>query len=301
MFVPEPVVSLSLKQKGKESPSFSRALARFQKEDPTFKVKFDPESKETIISGMGELHLDIYVERMKREYNVECTVGKPQVAYRETITSRSTFNYTHKKQTGGAGQFGKVEGYIEPIISHNSSNLDVEFLSRVTCGNIPTNFILACERGFKDALKKGLLIGYPIKGCRMVLEDGVTHSVDSSELSFYTATINAFKQAYNKANPIILEPIMKLTVTAENEFSNAIISGLNKKKAVILNTDIRSDDFTVDAEIPLNNMFGYNTDLRANTQGKGEFTAEYLKHSVVPDHIQKELVIKYQKQVQQRN
>ncbi|KTW31645.1 translation elongation factor G [Pneumocystis carinii B80] len=300
MFVPEPVVSLSLKQKGKESPGFSRALARFQKEDPTFKVKLDSESKETIISGMGELHLDIYVERMKREYNVECTVGKPQVAYRETITSRSTFNYTHKKQTGGAGQFGKVEGYIEPIVSGNPSNLDVEFLSNVTCGNIPTNFILACERGFKDALKNGLLIGYPIKGCRMVLEDGATHSVDSSELSFYIATLNAFKQAYNKANPIILEPIMKLVVTAENEFSNAIISGLNKKKAVILNTDIRSDDFTVEAEIPLNNMFGYNMDLRANTQGKGEFTAEYLKHSVVPDYIQKELIIKYQKQAQRR-
>ncbi|KAG5437220.1 hypothetical protein PCANB_001012 [Pneumocystis canis] len=298
MFVPEPVISLSLKQKGKESPSFLRVLNKFQKEDPTFKVKFDPESKETIISGMGELHLDIYVERMKREYDIECVIGKPQVAYRETITSRSNFNYTYKKQTGGAGQFGKVEGYIEPIIPDDFSNLDVEFLNRVTGGNIPTNFIPACEKGFKDALKSGLLIGYPVKGCRMVLENGAAHSVDSSELSFHIATLNAFKEAYNKANPIILEPIMKLSVTADNEFSNAIISGLNKKKAVILNTDIRSNDFTVEAEISLNNMFGYSADLRANTQGKGEFTAEYLKHSKVPEYLQKELILKYQKQAQ---
>ncbi|KTW25820.1 translation elongation factor G [Pneumocystis jirovecii RU7] len=291
MFVPEPVISLSLKQKGKESSNFSKALSKFQKEDPTFKVRFDHESKETIISGMGELHLDIYVERMKREYNVECILGKPQVAYRETITTRSTFNYTYKKQTGGAGQFGKVEGYIEPIIEGDPSNLNIEFLSTVTGGNIPTNFIPACEKGFKDALKSGLLIGSPVKGCRMVLEDGAAHSVDSSELAFHIATLNAFKEAYNKANPIILEPIMKLSVTADNEFSSAIINGLNKKKAVILNTDIRSDDFTVDVEIPLNNMFGYSTDLRASTQGKGEFTAEYIKHSKVPDHFQEASII----------
>ncbi|KAG4303877.1 hypothetical protein PORY_002731 [Pneumocystis oryctolagi] len=295
MFIPEPVISLSLKQKGKESSTFSRALSKFQKEDPTFKVKFDSESKEIIISGMGELHLDIYVERMKREYNIECVVGKPQVAYRETITSKSTFNYTYKKQTGGAGHFGKVEGYIEPIIPGDLSNLDVEFLSTVTGGNIPTNFIPACEKGFRDALKRGFLIGYPIRGCRMVLEDGAAHSVDSSELAFHIATFNAFKEAYNKANPVILEPIMKLSVTADNEFSNAIISGLNKKKAVILNTDIRMDDFTVDVEIPLSNVFGYSTDLRASTQGKGEFTAEYIKHSKVPDYLQKELIVKYQK------
>ena len=196
MFVPSPVISLSLTPE-KDSPNFSKALNRFQKEDPTFRVHLDPESKETIISGMGELHLDIYVERMKREYNVNCKTGKPQVAFRETITQPVSFNYTHKKQSGGAGQFGRVIGRVEPI---DFSTLEegeppVQFENRVTGGNIPSNYIPACEKGFLDALDRGGLIGHPVTGVRYILEDGLAHSVDSSELAFRLAAANSFRES----------------------------------------------------------------------------------------------------------
>ncbi|KAG2153768.1 P-loop containing nucleoside triphosphate hydrolase protein [Suillus bovinus] len=299
MFVPEPVISLAIKPEGKETPNFSRALNRFQKEDPTFRVHLDKESKETIISGMGELHLEIYVERMRREYNVACTTGKPRVAFRETITQRAEFNYTHKKQTGGAGQFARVIGYIEPMEYSEDLGRDVDFVNVVMGGNIPTNFIPAVEKGFYEALEKGSLSGNPITGCCFVLKDGAFHAVDSSELAFRNATIGAFREAYKNTKPVILEPIMTVEVVAPSEFQSAVIGGLNQRRGTIIDSEVRDEEFVCTAEVALNDMFGYSSQLRGATQGKGEFTMEYKNHMPVLPNIQKELEEAYRKSLPQ--
>ncbi|KAF8995537.1 elongation factor G, mitochondrial [Cyathus striatus] len=295
MFVPEPVISLSLKPKGLETPNFSRALNRFQKEDPTFKVHIDNESKETIISGMGELHLEIYVERMKREYNTECITGKPRVAFRETITQRATFSYTHKKQTGGSGQFARVVGYIEPLDATEEDGKDLIFENLVMGGNIPSNFIPAVEKGFYEACEKGSLSGNPITGCRFVLQDGAFHAVDSSELAFRNATIGAFREAYKLAKAIILEPVMTVEVVAPGEFQSAVIGGINTRRGTIVDSEVRDDEFTAVAEVALNDMFGYSNNLRGSTQGKGEFSMEYKNHMPVLPNVQKEIEEEYRK------
>ncbi|KDN41618.1 putative MEF1-translation elongation factor G, mitochondrial [Tilletiaria anomala UBC 951] len=296
MYVPEPVISLAIHPEGKEaSQNFSRALNRFQKEDPTFRVHIDPESNETIISGMGELHLEIYVERMRREYNVPCTTGKPRVAFRETISQRANFAYTHKKQSGGAGQFGRVMGYIEPMSIDEETGKDVAFENRVVGGSIPNGYFPACEKGFLDALEKGALSGHPVTGVRFVLEDGAAHSVDSSELAFRLATAGAFREAFQKATPVILEPRMSVEVTAPTEFQGAVIGALNQRKGTIEDTDVREEEFTLTAEVSLNDMFGYSSQLRGLTQGKGEFSMEYKRHEPVMMNIQKELQEAYRK------
>ncbi|KAG8724098.1 Elongation factor G, mitochondrial [Ceratobasidium sp. 395] len=295
MFVPEPVISLSIKPTGTETPNFSRALNRFQKEDPTFRVHIDHESQETIISGMGELHLDIYVERMKREYNVACTTGKPQVAFRETIQQRSEFSYTHKKQTGGAGQFGRVIGYIEPMATDPETGKDIGFENLVTGGNIPLGYMPAIEKGFEEALQKGLLSGYPVTGCKFILEDGSYHQVDSSELAFRLAAIGAFKEAYHKAQPVIMEPIMTVEVVAPIEFQGTVIGGINQRRGTIVDTEVRDDEFTATCEVSLNDMFGYASNLRGMTQGKGEFSMEYKTHQPVMPNVQKEMIDAYRK------
>lgn len=274
MFVPEPVISLSLTPTNKDTGNFSKALNRFQREDPTFRVHMDPESKETIISGMGELHLDIYVERMRREYRVDCVTGKPRVAFRETITQGAPFNYTHKKQSGGSGQYGRVIGKIEPLtveeakeITEEGEDLKThEFCNRMIGTNIPHAFIPACERGFEDALEKGSLIGHPVTGVRMILEDGLAHAVDSNEMAFRLAASGAFREAYKQAKPIVLEPIMAVSVTAPVEFQGAVLSSINKRKGIILDTEVHEDYFHASVEAPLNNMFGYSTDIRSSTQ-----------------------------------
>lgn len=295
MFVPEPVISLSLRPEGQETPNFSRALNRFQKEDPTFRVHLDPESQETIISGMGELHLDIYVERMKREYNVTCVTGKPRVAFRETITQPAKFEYTHKKQTGGSGQFGRVKGYIEPMEHDAETGKDTEFVNRIIGGNIPNSFIPAIEKGFQEALDRGLLTGHVINGVRFVLEDGQHHAVDSSELAFRLAGIGAFKEAFNKAGPVVLEPIMNVEIIAPVEFQGAVIGGINQRKGNILDSEIRDDEFTLQAEVALNDMFGYSSSLRGITQGKGEFTMEWVKYAPVMPNVQREMTEGFRK------
>lgn len=300
MFVPDPVISLAIKPVGQETPNFSRALNRFQKEDPTFRVHIDSESQETIISGMGELHLDIYVERMKREYNVACTTGKPRVAFREAITNKSDFSYTHKKQTGGAGQFGRVVGYIEPMEKEEETGKDIAFESLVTGGNIPTGYIPACEQGFLDALKKGSLSGHPVAGVRFVLMDGAAHAVDSSELAFRLAAFGAFREAYKKANPVILEPIMSVEVIAPVEFQGAVIGGINQRRGTIIDTEVRDDEFTVTADVALNDMFGYSSQLRGMTQGKGEFSMEYKTHEPVLPNVQADMQKTYQKLLERK-
>ena len=293
MFIPNAVISLAIQPKDKSSANnFSKALNKFTKEDPTFRVHRDEESNETIISGMGELHLEVYCERIKREFNCEVIVGKPQVAFRETITKRGDFNYTHKKQTGGSGQFGRVAGFIEPLPSDAVQTY--EFVDEVTGGAIPREFISSCDKGFQEAIKEGRLIGFPIVGCRVTINDGASHDVDSSEMAFKTASLMAFREAYEKAGPAVLEPIMKLETQAPEEFQGSVMGQINQRRGMILNSATNEGYCVIEAEIPLSEMFGYSTDLRSATQGKGEFTMEFLKYSVAPRNVQEEMVKKHQ-------
>lgn len=289
MFVPDAVISLSIEPKAKDNGNFSKAMNRFQKEDPTFRVRYDPESKETVISGMGELHLEIYVERIKREYGVDCVTGRPQVAYREAITSATEFDYTHKKQSGGAGQFGKVMGTFSPVDGEN------KFSQHVVGGRISEKFLFACQKGFEDCLEKGPLIGHRVLGVHMHINDGQSHMVDSSELSFRLAAHGAFKQAFLKANPVILEPIMTVEVSAPNEFQGNVVSLVNKLGGMIMDTANGQDEFTITAECSLNSMFGFATSLRASTQGKGEFSLEFLKYAQTSPQLQRELIAEAEK------
>ncbi|KCV71021.1 elongation factor G [Fonticula alba] len=298
MFVPEPVISLSLAPKDKgNNANFMKALQRFQREDPTFRMHNDPDSNEIIISGMGELHLEIYVERMKREYNCECITGRPRVAYRETISKRVPFNYTHKKQSGGSGQFGRVIGYMEPIGSTPEDMAAApQFFNDVVAGSIPPQFIPACERGFKESVDKGPLSFNPVSGVRMVLEDGLHHAVDSNELSFRLATKTAFRQTFLEAGPIIMEPIMRVDITVPQEFQGSAMGELNRRRGIILGTEINMyQQCIITAEVPLNVMFGFSTDLRSMSEGKGEFTMEYTRHAPVLPNEQEALVADFNK------
>jgi len=286
MYVPEPIISLAIKPKDKKSQdNMAKALNRFQKEDPTFKAHVDEESNQTIIRGMGELHLDVYIERMKREYKAELEVGMPQVSYRETITASVKFDYIHKKQTGGRGQFAKVCGIIEP--SGEDKNI---FVDEIKGGVIPTNYIPSCEKGFTAALEKGQLIGFPIVGVKMILNDGNYHPVDSSDIAFYTASIMAFKESYKKARPAILEPIMKLEVEAPSEYRGTIISSINQRRGVVQDTTINDQFTTITSTIPMSEIFGYATVLRSLTQGKSEFSLEFYRYEQVPKSIEEKLV-----------
>jgi elongation factor G len=292
MHVPDAVISLAVAPKDKgNATNFSKALNRFTKEDPTFRVHRDEESAQTIISGMGELHLEIYIERMKREYACEVISGKPQVAYREAIALHSEFNYTHKKQTGGSGQYGKVGGYIEPLPAEHPTGF--EFEDDIVGGSIPREFIPACEKGFREAIKKGPLIGFPIVGVKCVINDGASHPVDSSEIAFRTAALMGFREAYANAKPTILEPIMRVEVQFPEEFQGAVMGGLNQRRGTIISSEKQEGFVQAMAEVPLNDMFGYSTDLRSVTQGKGEFTMEFQKYAEVPKQAREVMMAEY--------
>jgi elongation factor G len=292
MHVPAPVVSIAIKPKDtKASDNMGKALGRFVREDPTFRSYVDPESNETIISGMGELHLDVYIERMKREYKVEVQTGAPQVAYRETISQRAEFNYTHKKQTGGSGQYGKVAGYIEPL--PEGDDRVFEFVNDIRGGAIPTEYIPAVEKGFASALEKGRLIGFPTIGVRVVINDGQSHAVDSSEMAFVAAARGAFRSCYGAAKPIILEPVMKLAVEGPAEFQGAVLKTIMQRRGTVIGTTEEAGFCRVEAEVPLAEMFGYATDLRSQTQGKAEFTMEFARYLPCPSETTKELLEKY--------
>ncbi|MGD1821985.1 MAG: elongation factor G [Pleomorphochaeta sp.] len=298
MFVPTPVISLSIEPVDKKAAdNMAKALNRFTKEDPTFRTFVDPESNQTIIQGMGELHLEVYVERMKREYKAEVVIGKPEVAYRETISQRAEFNYTHKKQTGGSGQFAKVAGYIEPIAvaAEGEDQKDYEFIDQIKGGAIPTEYIPSCDKGFQTAMKKGTQVGFPIVNISACVNDGGWHPVDSSDMAFQTASLAAFREAYEKAKPIILEPIMKVEVTGPTEFQGNIFGSINQRRGMIVSSNEEGVSTIVEAEVPLSEMFGYSTILRSLTQGKAEFTMELFKYGKVPSSVSTELKEKYAK------
>ncbi|MDR0389023.1 MAG: elongation factor G [Spirochaetaceae bacterium] len=290
MFVPDPVISLAINPKDKKSADqMAKALNRFTKEDPTFQTYVDGESNETIIKGMGELHLEVYIERMRREYKCEVETGMPQVAYREAISQRAEFNYTHKKQTGGAGQYGRVAGYMEPW-----DGGDFEFVDNIKGGVIPTEFVPSCNKGFKEAIKRGSLIGFPIVNVRCVINDGQYHPVDSSDIAFQMAAIGAFREAYPKAKPCILEPIMKVSVEGPTEFQGNIFASINQRRGIIAASTEDGAFSRIEAEVPLSEMFGYSTVLRSLTQGKAEFTMEFEKYGKVPMSISDALIKEYE-------
>jgi elongation factor G len=294
MFVPTTVISVAVRPKDSGAEiNMSKALNRFTKEDPTFRCHVDPESSETIISGMGELHLEVYIERMKREYKAEVITSPPQVAYRETISQKVDFNYTHKKQTGGSGQYGRVAGHAEPFEG------DFEFVDEIRGGSIPREFIPSCEKGFKSMIAKSPRLGVPVVGLRVTIDDGQSHQVDSSDIAFQEAARGAFRDFFPRARPKILEPIMKLSVEGPAEYSGNILSTIMQRRGVVIGSTEEDGMCRVDAEVPLAEMFGYSTPLRSSTQGKAEFTMEFARYSEVPNNISEELLAKAAKAKQE--
>ena len=283
MFVPDAVMSLSIKPKRTgDADNFSKAMNRFTREDPTFRVHVDAESEETIISGMGELHLEVYVERLKREYKVECTTGQPRVAYRETISGRADYDFLFRRQSGGPGDYARVAGWLE-LNEKPEENI---FENKVVGGHIPDKFLSACGKGYQEACAKGPLLGHKVIGTRMVVNDGATHVTDSSDHAFNLATQMAFKKAFTEAGGQVLEPLMRTTITAPNEFQGNIIMLMNKRNATIHDTEIGTEDFALICDCSLNAMFGFSSQLRAATQGKGEFSMEFSHYAAAPPHAQ---------------
>ena len=296
MHVPEPVIHLAIKPVDrKASDNMSKALQRFTKEDPTFRVRFDAVSSETIVSGMGELHLEVYIERMKREFKAEVEVGAPQVAFRERITQVTDYDYTHKKQTGGSGQFGRIIGTVGP-----NENGAFEFESKVTGGNVPREYIPSVEKGFAASIVKGQLIGAPVDGLSVILSDGNYHQVDSSDMAFQAAAKGCFREYYMKAKPEVLEPLMKVELEGPSEFQGDMIGTLNQRRGIL--TDTFDDDgfVRIEADVPLAEMFGYSTILRSATQGKAEFTMEFARYSPAPRDVQEELIAKYKQELEDK-
>jgi len=288
MFVPDPVISLAIVPKDNKSQmNMSKALNRFSKEDPTFRTYMDGETNETIIEGMGELHLEVYVERMRREYTAEVTTGQPRVAYRETITQKAEFDYIHKKQTGGSGQYGRVAGYMEPV-----SGEQFVFENKIVGGKIPTQFITSVEKGFSQSMHKGPKMEFPVTGIKVVINDGASHSVDSSEMAFIAAARGAFREGYLKSKPVILEPIMKVDVETPAEYQGAVMGLLNQRRGIIVGSQDEGPSCVVEARVPLAEMFGFSTILRSSTQGKAQFTMELGTYKQVPHSIAEELAKK---------
>ncbi len=286
--VPAPVISLSVNPvDNKSQVNLTKALKRFTKEDPTFRAGSDPESGEVVIHGMGELQLEVYVERMKREYNVEVEISPPQVAYREAISRRADFDYIHKKQTGGSGQYGRVAGYIEP-----NPDGDFEFVNEIRGGAIPRQFIPAVEKGMKSMLEKGRKIGAPVVNVRVVINDGNSHSVDSSDVAFQEAARGAWREAYDRGKPRVLEPIMRVAVEGPTEHAGGMLTTLMQRRGTIIGQQESGGLTVTEAEVPLAEMFGYATTLRSATQGKADFTMEFSRYLPVPDAIEEELIAK---------
>ncbi|KAL7042428.1 hypothetical protein ACKWTF_001134 [Chironomus riparius] len=294
IYVPDPVVSMAIHPANtKDRDNFAKAIARFTKEDPTFHFEFDPDVKETLVSGMGELHLEIYAQRMEREYNCPVVLGKPKVAFRETLVAPCEFDYLHKKQSGGSGQYARVSGILEPLPPHQNTIL--EFIDETVGTNVPKQFIPVVEKGFRKMAEKGLLSGHKLSGLKFRLQDGAHHIVDSSELAFNLAACGAIKEVFEKGGWQIIEPIMAVEVTCPDEFQGVVMGQLNKRHGIITGSDGAEGWTTIYAEVPLNDMFGYVGEIRSSTQGKGEFSMEYSRYSPCMPELQQRLVEEYQR------
>lgn len=292
MFIPEPVIELAIKpHKPEDQVKVSKALNRFMKEDPTFRVSIDKESNETIIKGMGELHLEIFQQRIEREYKANVVIGEPKVNYREAPTQEANFNYKHKKQTGGSGQYAHVIGTLQPL--DESEEGSFKFTNKVVGGSIPKEFIPGCEKGFRESIVKGPLSGCQVINVDITLKEGTYHNVDSSEMAFKLASRQAFKQAFLESKPVILEPIMRVEVETPTEFQGSVQGDLSSRRGILTGSDMREDETVIHAEVPLSEMFGYSTELRSMTEGKANNSMEFEKYSPVPRSIQEQLMTKY--------
>ncbi|MBF0313689.1 MAG: elongation factor G [Oligoflexia bacterium] len=294
MFVPIPVIELSVKCKDKDNlAKMSKGLTRFVKEDPTFHVYTDEESGETRIAGMGELHLEIYIERLRREYKAEVEVGAPQVNYRETITKEAKFDYLHKKQTGGSGQFAHVIGRVRMLSDENREKSDqiFRFHNKVRGGSIPTEFIGSCQKGFEDIMGKGPLAAFPLVDIEVFLEDGRSHDVDSSDMAFRIAARMALRQAVKEAGPKLLEPLMKVEVETPDEYQGFVIGDLSSRRGMIQGSENNEESglTVITAYVPLSAMFGYSTDLRSGTAGKATYTMEFSKYAPCPSDVEEKV------------
>ena len=289
MFVPEPVIKMAITPTNRDGlDKLVKALQRFTREDPTFRVATDEETGETLIAGMGELHLDIYVERIKREYKVEVTVGAPKVSYREAPTKGTAYDYKHKKQTGGSGQYAHIIGHLEPLPDDATENFIFE--DAVIGGRVPREYIPSVEKGFLSVLNKGPIAGFPIVGVKATLSDGSYHDVDSSDMAFQICARAGFREAFLNTKPVLLEPIMKIEVEVPADFQGPVTGELNKRRGLIISTETVGNTSTIVAEVPLAETFGYSTDLRSMTQGQGVFTMEFSKYRATPGNVQKEIV-----------
>jgi len=295
MFVPEPVIKMAITPTKREGlDKLGKALQRFTREDPTFRVATDDETGETVIAGMGELHLDIYVERIRREFKVDVEVGAPKVSYREAPTRSTKYDYKHKKQTGGSGQYAHIIGELEPLPEDAEDNFIFE--DKVVGGRVPREYIPSVEKGFRAVLDKGPIAGFPIVQVKAVLADGSYHDVDSSDMAFQTCARAGFREAFLATKPVLLEPIMKMEVEVPSDFQGPVTGELNKRRGLIVSTETVGNTSTIIAEVPLAETFGYSTDLRSMTQGQGVFTMEFAKYRPTPGNIQKEIVEERKKQ-----
>jgi elongation factor G len=296
MNFPAPVIQVAIEPKTKaDQQKLGTAIQRLAEEDPTFQVRTDEETGQTIIAGMGELHLDVLVDRMRREFNVEANIGKPQVAYRETIRKKvEKVDYTHKKQTGGSGQYARVIIDIEPTGGGEDGGGGYEFVNKVTGGRVPREYIPSVDAGCQEAMEFGVLAGYPLVDIKVTLQDGQYHEVDSSELAFKIAGSMAFKEAARRASPVLLEPMMAVEVTTPEDYMGDVIGDLNSRRGQIQAMDERAGARVVKALVPLSEMFGYVGDLRSKTSGRASYSMQFDSYAEVPQNVAKEIIAKAQ-------
>ncbi len=303
MFVAEPVIKMSITPLSRDNADkLGKALQRFRKEDPTFQVSTDEETAETVIAGMGELHLEIYVERIKREYGVEVEVGAPKVSYRESGQVPYAFDHKRKKQTGGSGQYGHIVGEMAPMTDEDRATMEkadeLLFIDKVTGGRIPKNFIPAIEKGFRQMLAKGPVAGYPVVGLKITLLDGTYHDVDSSDMAFMLTAQECFRENFNRMKPVLLEPIMLMEIECPEEYQGSVVGQVSSKRGIVVSTDTQGNLTKIIAEVPLAETFGYSTDLRSATKGQGTFSMELAKYSPVPGNIQAEIIEERKRELQ---
>ncbi|HJQ79945.1 MAG TPA: elongation factor G [Lacipirellulaceae bacterium] len=301
IFVAKPVIKMSIAPLSRDNADrLGKALQRFRKEDPTFQVMTDEETGETVIAGMGELHLEIYVERIRREYRVEVEVGPPKVSYRESATKPVAFDYTHKKQTGGSGQYAHIVGQMSPMTEEDLAEADGEllFVDNVVGGRIPKNFIPAIEKGFRNMLAKGPVAGFPVVSIRVDLNDGKHHEVDSSDMAFMVCAQNCFRETFPKMKPVLLEPIMLMELEVPDEYQGTVVGNISARRGIVLSTDKVGEITKIMAEVPLAETFGYSTDLRSMTKGQGTFIMELAKYRPVPTSIQAEVIAERKAELQ---
>jgi elongation factor G len=301
IFIAKPVIKMSINPLSRDNADrLGKALQRFRKEDPTFQVMTDDETGETVIAGMGELHLEIYVERIRREYKVEVEVGAPKVSYRESATKAVAYDFTHKKQTGGSGQYAHIVGQMGPMTDEEIATTEGEllFVDNIRGGRIPMNFIPAIEKGFRNMLSKGPVAGFPVVGVKIELNDGKHHEVDSSDMAFMVCAQNCFRETFPKMKPALLEPIMLMELELPEQFQGTVVGNISARRGIVMSTDMVNGVTKIIAEVPLAETFGYSTDLRSMTQGQGTFTMELAKYRPVPSNIQVDIIAERKAELQ---